>query len=295
MAMTADQLVSAAGLIGSVSERLSRGDLAERRREARLLLALALERAEPVLPHEDIFFPPKAETRLEALISRRNEGEPVSRLRGWREFYSLRFYLNNATLDPRADSEVLVDTGLTLASEMDGPLNIVDFGTGSGCLLLAMLHHLRDAQGLGVDISPDAIAAARRNATALALDSRASWIVSDWDAGLGADMFDLVISNPPYIARDDIETLAPEVRLHDPLRALDGGADGLEVWRRLLPVITRRLKPGGRAVAEIGHGQAEHVTALAAANGLVVLASHADLGGRTRCLVLARKGDVSGP
>ena len=245
MAMTADQLVSAAGLISSVSERLSRGDLAERRREARLLLALALERAEPVLPHEDIFFPPKAETRLEALISRRNEGEPVSRLRGWREFYSLRFYLNNATLDPRADSEVLVDTGLTLASEMDGPLNIVDFGTGSGCLLLAMLHHLRDAQGLGVDISPDAIDAARRNATALALDSRASWIVSDWDASLGADMFDLVISNPPYIARDDIETLAPEVRLHDPLRALDGGADGLEVWRRLLPVITRRLKPGG--------------------------------------------------
>ena len=293
MAMTAEQRVSAAGLIGRVSERLTRGDLAERRREARLLLALALDRAEPVLPHEDIVFPPEAETQLAAFISRRNEGEPVSRLRGWREFYSLRFYLNNATLDPRADSEVLVDTGLILARDMAGPLNIVDFGTGSGCLLLALLHHLQNAQGLGVDISADAIDAARRNAKSLALDSRASWIVSDWDTDLGLDMFDLVISNPPYIARGDIETLAPEVRLHDPLRALDGGADGLEVWRRLLPVITRRLKPGGRAVAEIGHGQAEHVSALAAENGLVLLTSHADLAGRTRCLVLSHEGYVS--
>ena len=292
MAMTADQPVSAAALIGSVSERLLRGDPAEKRREARLLLALALGRAEPVLPHEDIVLPPQAETRLTAFISRRNEGEPVSRLRGWREFYSLRFYLNNATLDPRPDSEVLVDTSLTLARKMEGRLSIVDFGTGSGCLLLALLHHLQDAQGLGVDISPEAIDAARRNATSLALDSRASWIVSDWDAGLGPDKFDLVISNPPYIIRGDIETLAPEVRLHDPLRALDGGADGLEVWRRLLPVITRRLKPGGRAVAEIGQGQAAHVTALAADNGLVLLASHADLAGRTRCLVLGHAGDV---
>ena len=120
MAMTAEQRVSAAGLIGRVSERLTRGDLAERRREARLLLALALDRAEPVLPHEDIVFPLEAETKLAAFISRRNEGEPVSRLRGWREFYSLRFYLNNATLDPRADSEVLVDTGLTLPARWTG-------------------------------------------------------------------------------------------------------------------------------------------------------------------------------
>ena len=201
MAMTADQPVSAAALIGRVSERLLRGDPAEKRREARLLLALALGRAEPVLPHEDIVLPPQAETKLAAFISRRNEGEPVSRLRGWREFYSLRFYLNNATLDPRADSEVLVDTGLILARDMTGPLNIVDFGTGSGCLLLALLHHLQDAQGLGVDISADAIDAARRNAKSLALDSRASWIVSDWDTDLGPDMFDLVISNPLILSK----------------------------------------------------------------------------------------------
>ena len=294
MAMTAEQPVSAAGLIGSVSKRLLRGDAAERRREARLLLALVLDRPDPVLPHEDIIFPPQAETRLNDLISRRNAGEPVSRLRGWREFYSLRFTLNDATLDPRADSEVVVDTGLRLAGEMSGPLSIIDFGTGSGCLLLALLHHLEDAQGLGVDISPDAIKAARRNAAALKLDSRASWIVSDWDAGLGPDLFDLVISNPPYIVHDDIATLAPEVRLHDPLRALDGGADGLEEWRRLLPVIATRLKPGGRAITEIGYGQAEQVSALAAENALVLLASHADLGGRTRCLVLGHQGDVSG-
>ncbi|MGC6485392.1 MAG: peptide chain release factor N(5)-glutamine methyltransferase [Candidatus Puniceispirillales bacterium] len=286
--MTADRQREAAGLITAVAARLKRGDAGERRREARLLLALAVDREDPVLPHEDIALDQAQAAHLDTLINRRNDGEPVSRLRGWREFYSLRFGLNAATLDPRPDSEVLVETGLMLAETMPAAISIVDFGTGSGCLLLALLAHLPEARGIGVDVNPEAIAAARANAESLSLAGRSRWSVSDWDSSLAEERFDLVISNPPYIPRLEIDSLEPEVRLHDPLLALDGGDDGLVVWRLLLPVIAGRLNPGGRAVVEIGHGQAEDVTGLAIAAGLDTLSTHADLAGRTRCLVLAK-------
>lgn len=288
MVMTAERPRDAAVLIADVASRLSRGEPDERRREARLLLALALEREAPVLPHEDIIIDAEALLRLDGLIRRRNQGEPVSRLRGWREFFSLPFQLNAATLDPRPDSEVLVETGLALAKDMAEDLAIIDFGTGSGCLLLALLHHLPHARGLGVDLSPDAVAAAENNARHLGLAGRSEFLVSDWDSALPEGQYDLVISNPPYIASGDIDGLEDEVRIHDPQLALDGGADGLDIWRLLLPVMARRLKPHGKGVVEIGYGQAGDVSALGLKSGLQTVSDHPDLAGRTRCLVLAK-------
>ena len=287
--MTADTPVDAGGLLRSVADRLCRGEDDVRRREARLLLALSLGREDPVLPHEDILFPIEAKTALDRFISRRNAGEPISRLRGWREFYSLRFDLNQATLDPRPDSEVVVDTALHLAQEdlsHRDTINVVDFGTGSGCLLLSVLQYLPNAKGMGVDISPDAIDAARRNAENLGLDRVSSFQVSCWDDALDDARFDLVISNPPYIATAEIDTLEPEVRCHDPVTALDGGVDGLVIWRTLLPVIARRLTSAGRAVVEIGHDQADTVASIATEHGLKIVTMKRDLGGLPRCLVL---------
>lgn len=290
--LVAARLSTTTGRAGSSGD--DQESQADHRRDARLLLGLAMRRDDPVLPHEDITLTADAEARLEQLIHRRKAGEPVSRLRGWREFYSLPFQLSAATLDPRPDSEVIVDTAIDLAkstlnekSEPGRQISVIDFGTGTGCLLLAILHHLPTARGIGVDISAEAIDTAAGNAERLGLASRSRWQVSNWDQALADATFDLVISNPPYIPDRDIDTLAPEVRLHDPRRALDGGEDGLVAWRQVLPVIARRLNLDGRAVVEIGYDQAAAVTVLAKTFGLEVLAEKTDLGGRPRCLIMA--------
>jgi release factor glutamine methyltransferase len=288
MVMVPDRPQEANGLITITAEQLSRGDVASRRGEARLLLALALGREDSVFPHEDIVFDAAAATRLDMLVDRRNQGEPLSRLRGWREFYSLRFGLNAATLDPRPDSEVVVETALALATELSPQIDIIDLGTGSGCLLLALLHHLPQAQGLGVDINPDAIAAARDNAKSLGLEDRVKWLASDWDCNFGKGQFDIVVSNPPYIPSNEIEGLEAEVNNHDPRIALDGGEDGLAAWRVLLPILAGKLKPWGRGLVEIGCGQDDIVSTLGRSAGLETISTHADLAGRTRCLVFAK-------
>jgi release factor glutamine methyltransferase len=219
------------------------------------------------------------------VVARRARREPVSRIVGRREFWSLDFMLSPATLDPRPDSECLIEAALAAAPE-DAATLVLDLGTGSGCLLLAFLSERKRATGLGVDLSADAVATARENAARLGLAERARFAVGDWGAGVTGG-FDLILCNPPYIPAGDIEGLAPEVAHHDPRLALAGGEDGLEAYRELAPELARLLRPRGRAVLEVGHGQADAVGRLMAAAGLSTHARRADLGGIERCLTLA--------
>lgn len=221
--------------------------------------------------------------RLAGFEARRLAREPVSRILGRREFWGLAFSLSPATLDPRPDSETLIETALDCMREIAAP-SILDLGTGTGCLLLALLHEREDARGLGIDISAAALDMAKRNAAALGLAARASFREGNWGEGLNG-RFDLVISNPPYIARADIAALEEEVRAHDPLRALDGGVDGLDAYRALAQQLPALLKPGAAAVIELGQGQEAAVRALFVAAGLDVAPAAPDLSGVPRALV----------
>ncbi|MEC7208607.1 MAG: peptide chain release factor N(5)-glutamine methyltransferase, partial [Pseudomonadota bacterium] len=220
----------------------------------------------------------------------RNQGRPISRMRGRREFYSLTYYLNDHTLDPRPDSECLIDEALAYARSLSAerrPLRCLDLGTGTGCLLLSLLHHLPEATGLGVDLAPLAVAQARANAAYLGLNGRARFICSDWlDAVQGR--FDLILANPPYIGCDD-RNLARDVADYDPALALFAGPDGLSAYAELLPQIPGVLAADGRLFLEVGTGQAQAVTQLAEAAGLRLCAVATDLAGRDRCLILRKK------
>ncbi|HEY0121993.1 MAG TPA: peptide chain release factor N(5)-glutamine methyltransferase, partial [Rhizobium sp.] len=215
---------------------------------------------------------------------RRLAREPVSRILGRREFWGLSFSVSEATLDPRPDSEVLVEEAI---AALDGCANprVLDLGTGTGCLLLAILSDIAGATGIGVDISPEAVSMARVNALQLGLEHKAAFHQGDWMDGLD-ERFDLVISNPPYIPCADIVGLEPEVRTFDPQAALDGGADGLDAYRLLADGLGRVLKSGGMAIIELGAGQAEAVSGLFLAAGLGIECIADDLGGVPRALIV---------
>jgi release factor glutamine methyltransferase len=225
--------------------------------------------------------------RLENLTLRRIAGEPVARILGRKEFWGLPLQLSAATLVPRPDTETLVELALQMlrASPSSGrPLRIADLGTGSGAILLALLSELPDAFGYGTDISVDALQTAHGNAIHLGLASRAEFLACDYAAAL-ADTFDLIVSNPPYIRSADIPSLATEVRDHDPLRALDGGTDGLDAYRALIPQTARLLAPGGVLALEVGEGQSADVERLMTSAGLTLEGPpSADLAGIRRAV-----------
>ena len=195
------------------------------------------------------------------------------------------------TLDPRPDSETLIQTALEFLPDHDAALDIVDFGTGSGALLLALLSELPHARGIGVDISAGAVNQARRNAAALSLERRALFRVGRWGEGI-TETADVILANPPYIRSADIPNLADEVRHFEPLGALDGGADGLSAYRELAPQIGRLLRPSGIAVLEIGAGQAVDITEIMTQAGLVSIACRQDLAGIVRCLLFGLPAQV---
>lgn len=226
---------------------------------------------------------PAAAASYRRVVRARAAGRPVSRILGRREFWSLPLEITNDVLDPRSDSETLIQAVLGECEERSQALQILDLGTGSGCLLLALLSEYPNARGLGVDISPAAVAVASANAERLELRPRTRFAVADWANGI-AQTFDIVICNPPYIVRGEIPALAPEVRLHDPLLALDGGEDGLAAYRELVPALPALLRPGGVAVLECGLGQAGGVAELLNAAGLVAITVEKDLAGVARCL-----------
>lgn len=223
--------------------------------------------------------------RLSNWLVRRIAGTPVSRLIGRREFWSLTFKIGPATLDPRPDSETLVETVLAeVKQRREQPLRLLDLGTGSGCLLLALLSELKQARGIGVDIAPAALRVAAENAMSLGLADRAEFRTGDWTRGLSGS-FDVIISNPPYIARHEIEFLDAEV-LCDPIRALDGGPDGLDAYRRILAEAPALLAPDELMALEFGWDQAAALMGLIGASGGRVRRLVQDLAGLDRVLAV---------
>lgn len=229
--------------------------------------------------------------RLSAFTQRRIGGEPVARLFGEKEFWGLQLQLSPATLVPRPDTETVVEAALDIlrtdATGNQAP-RIADLGTGSGAILLALLHELPNAVGIGTDISLMALQTARANAAQLGLAARAHFAAGDFAAALSGP-FDLIVSNPPYIRTADIYTLAAEVREHDPHRALDGGDDGLDAYRRILGQVAPLLDGGGTLILEVGQHQSGDVSALAHAAGLVPHGPpRADLAGVLRAIAFRR-------
>ena len=220
-----------------------------------------------------------------ALLARRVAHEPFAYLTGRVGFWTLDLEVSPATLIPRADSETLVEAALEACPDKGAALHVLDLGTGTGALLLAVLSELPAANGVGVDLKPEAAALAARNAARLGLSGRARFLAGDWAAAL-AGRFDLILCNPPYIESAVIAGLMPEVARHEPASALDGGADGLSAYRRIIADLPRLLAPGGVAVLELGAGQQAAVEALAKVAGLTPEACRADLGGVPRALVL---------
>ena len=227
---------------------------------------------------------PEQESRLDDFISRRVRREPVSHILGRKGFWKIMLRVTPDVLTPRPDTETVVEYVLRDFPE-HAPWTVLDLGVGSGAILLAILAERPAARGLGVDISEEALAVARDNAASLGLANRVALLRADWSAGLEASSFDLVVSNPPYIASEVIETLDPEVRDHEPRLALEGGADGLDHYRLLAPEILRVLKPGGRFAVEIGYDQKTQVEALFREAGAVFVETIRDLGDRDRVVV----------
>jgi release factor glutamine methyltransferase len=286
MTLAADTSVRTA--LSNATARLSAAGISDARREARLLVAAALGwEVARVLGFPELEMTTAANQRLETLLVRRSAREPVSRILGYREFWSLRFALSADTLDPRADSETLIEASLAALDDRERAYRVLDFGTGTGCLLLALLAELPHAVGIGTDCSQGALETARQNAAALDLGDRARFVRGNWGDGLSGQ-WDVVLANPPYVASRELDGLMPEVVRYEPRLALDGGADGLTAYRALAPEIARLLAPAGIAAIEVGAGQAPAVAATMAGAGLVLRAIRHDLSGVDRCLVLGR-------
>lgn len=231
-----------------------------------------------------------ASATLAGYAKRRIAGEPVWRILGEREFWGLRFRLSPATLEPRPDTETLVEAARDiLRDRRDEPLSVLDLGTGTGCLLIAVLSEFPQALGLGIDLSQEACATAAGNAALNGVAGRASFRQGNWTQGVDG-RFDLILSNPPYIAHDEIAGLSREVRDHDPLLALDGGADGLDPYRDFAANLPNLLKPEGVIILEIGAGQEIDVTGLMQGGGLRHFGTRHDLGGHARALIFAGRG-----
>ena len=240
-------------------------------------LALAIDADQPL---GDL-----AADRLDGFARRRLAREPVFRIIGLRPFFGLDLKVTRAVLDPRPDTETVVDAALAaMRGRDDETLRVLDLGTGSGAILCALLSQWPKAVGLGVDRSIEACCIARANVMACALEDRALVVAADW-ADAVAGPVDVIVSNPPYIESAVIDTLDPEVRDHDPRLALDGGSDGLDAYRLLCPLLPRLLAPTGAAVFEVGFAQAAAVAALFAAHGLLKVATARDLGGHDRAVI----------
>lgn len=270
-----------------LTRRFAAAGLAEPGADAALLLeeATGLSRAALLAGGEQPLREDAAE-RLAHFVARRLAREPVHRILGRRAFWTLDLAISPAVLDPRPDSETLIEAVLALAPRPGA--RVLDLGIGSGALLCALLTEWPDAVGVGVDRSVEACRVARRNVEACGLGARTLVVAGDWGAAL-AGPFDVVVSNPPYIRSDAILGLDPEVRDHDPRLALDGGADGLEAYRAIVPLAARLLAPGGLLAVEVGWSQGEDVARLLAQAGFAEVARRRDLGGHHRVVTGRRR------
>ncbi|HEY4042970.1 MAG TPA: peptide chain release factor N(5)-glutamine methyltransferase [Rhodopila sp.] len=273
-ATTAEAIRWGAGRLDGIADRPHH--------EARRLLAHASGLSQNDLigdPHRSI-----DTTAYEAHVVRRIAREPLALIVGRREFWSLDFQVSPATLVPRPDSETVIEAALDAFAGAPPPNRILDLGTGTGCLLLALLTEFPSAFGIGLDVAPAAAALARANAARFGLSNRSSFVVSDWTNSLSG-RFDLIVANPPYIRGPDIASLMPEVGDHEPRVALDGGEDGYDAYRAIIPILDRHLAPHAAAVLEVGEGQANFVTRLARGVGMDT-SCRADLAQTLRAIVL---------
>ena len=263
----------------ALAQRFAQANVATPMLDARVLVCAAAGLSpEQLIMQENAQVRPRDLNCLQIWAAARCAGMPVSRLTGRRAFYGLDFDIGPAVLDPRADTETLVEGALEL---MPARARVLDLGTGSGCVLISVLARALDARGLGVDISAGALCLARQNAHLHNVRDRIGLRQGSWFSRVSG-RFDIIVSNPPYIARGEIDHLATEVRAHDPRRALDGGPDGLDAYRHICRAAPVYLEAGGHLLLEIGFDQAQPVSALMRAQGFENLSVDKDLEGRAR-------------
>jgi len=275
-------------LIAGMAARLAEAGIEDVRAEAWLLLAAATGRERAALMAGvggDL--DPAAHARLEDLLRRRLAREPMAYILGEKEFWSLPLAVAPGVLVPRPETETVVEAALGQIRDRTAPLRVLDLGTGSGCLLLALLSELPNASGIGIDASVTAHSVAEANAQRLGLAERARFVVADWGRELSGP-FETIVSNPPYVREGDWASLQPEIRDFESRAALLAGADGLDAYRALAPDCLRLLARDGTLALEIGQGQGDALTAILAAHGLQVVERRADLSGIERCLVARR-------
>jgi release factor glutamine methyltransferase len=271
----------------TLADRFAQASIDSAEADARLLIAHALDiERTTVMTHGERILSDREMAAIDALAVRRLRREPVARITGLREFWSLSLVVTPDVLVPRPDTETVVEASLDIisrdATQLE-TLRVLDIGTGSGALLLALLSELPNATGIGTDISEAALGVARANATRHAMETRCSFVVCDIASGVQG-RFDLVVSNPPYVARGDLSALDAEVRDFDPALALDGGDDGLDCYRAIAADIRRLLADGGRLILELGAGQEPAVRSILTDAGLAPGAVYKDLAGIPRAL-----------
>lgn len=263
--------------------------------DCRLLLTKSLNRHKILHNHEFINITNKEIKIFKNLIEQRLVGKPVSRIINKRNFWKMEFKLNEATLDPRCDSETLIDAVLKHFTNKLQPLKILDLGSGSGCLGLSLLHEYPNSEASFFDISPKSLKMVKINALNLGFSERSqyinlNWKVNNWDKKLitieNNIKYDVIISNPPYVPTDVIKTLKKEVKNYDPFVALNGGKEGFDAFNSILPKLINIIKSNGKIFIEIGKGQQSHVTSLATGHGLLIKEYEKDLSGVTRVIIL---------
>jgi release factor glutamine methyltransferase len=276
-------------VLQSIERQLAAAGIDSARADARIIVAQAtgIDRAKLIGRMTSALTKRQIE-RIGELAARRAAHEPIALITGTREFWSLAFKVSPATLIPRPDSETLIEAVLELRPDRMGAYRILDLGTGSGCLLLALLSEFPNAVGLGIDASQDALDIAAENAATLGFAGRAAFAWGDWTSNLDGDRdgrFDIIVSNPPYVTKPDWERLEDDVRLFEPRTALIGGLDGLNPYRAFAPRLPDLLTPDGMFACEIGAGQAGEVAEILAESGLTVVGARRDLAGIERCLL----------
>lgn len=273
-----------------IKSRLKDGGIEEFELETRILL----EDLAGITPSSRLSAPdqPVDEIRtsnLEKAVVRRLNGEPVGRILGYRDFWKSRFYLSPDTLEPRPDTETLIEEVLRVyKGQENAPLKLIDLGTGTGCILLSLLQEFPEATGLGIDISAGAIDQARANAQRLGLENRAEFRQGSWMDGIEQGCkFDMILSNPPYIPSKDIPNLSKEVQKYDPMRALDGGKQGLDPYTNLLPILKNYLEPDAHVFFEFGINQEGDIARLVGEARANLIRVTRDLGGVPRVATIS--------